>query len=472
MTKKIKIVLMCIFAAVCLACAFAGCKIGSPGREEVLKGFKAHVIYYSNGGLFDNSTTITVREMYFKDDPATDGVPFFDVKKDTSGIKVEKKGYDLVGWYLPEKYESGERAGEIKYYYEHKDSATNEVTTVTAYPRLDENGDAVTDDKNDRPTFYCEEFKDVILESQVGVVCSDEHVTHERVVGDDETLIVCAKWAPSLKIEYILSCEEGKTFVDAGGKSYQNGDKLDETEFGDGEEVEPASLAPVSLAGATFIRTYLDAALTEKAAAITRPEGESPENVKVYSYYKEGDWTVVSNTDTTANMFNNLNSTKKYYIVDDVEYNGSSLMLSNGNFDLAQVTIEGHGMRTLSNLTFDASGVMQGAALSAFGSLGGQFSIKNVTLKDVKITVQSGNNFALFAMCDKANAAAKFENFKLDGVTATVTIRDGREVTNAVGGGRNYWLFGGKGSDEAFIAEYGVQVTGANTLTIGGASYE
>ena len=43
----------------------------------------------------------------------------------------------------------------------------------------------------------------------------------------------------------------------------------------------------------------------------------------------------------------------------------------------------------------------------------------------------------------------------------------GTFVTNAPGEVRGNWLFGGKGSDEAFLAEYtGITVSGDNTLTV------
>ena len=65
MTKRFKVYLLLLLSAACIACTLVGCKIGRAGREEVLAGYKAHVTYYSNGGFFDDSTTITVRDLYF-----------------------------------------------------------------------------------------------------------------------------------------------------------------------------------------------------------------------------------------------------------------------------------------------------------------------------------------------------------------------------------------------------------------------
>ena len=88
MTKKLKVYLLIVFAAACLACTLVGCKIGRPGRSELLAGYDTHVTYYSNGGYFDGSTTLRVRELYFKSENGS--VPFFEITEDSKGMKVQR----------------------------------------------------------------------------------------------------------------------------------------------------------------------------------------------------------------------------------------------------------------------------------------------------------------------------------------------------------------------------------------------
>lgn len=475
MTKRFKVYLLLMLSAACIACTLVGCKIGRAGREEVLAGYKAHVTYYSNGGFFDDSTTITVRDLYFKNDPSSagyhpDGVPFFDISSKSTGMNVKRSGYDLIGWYLPQRYPEGhERAGEIMYTYSYKENESDEeYKTVPVYPLLDERGENVTDIEADRPVFYMDGSEEQILEKQITVVASETKLDSSRRVGDDEELIVCAQWGPTLKIEYRLVCEDGKTYTDADGKAYKNGDLLREVDFGEGEQASVSSLQPVELGGTTFVRTYSDAELKTPAAIINRPEGTKPANPVVYSKYIEGEWNIVTNDpNQVENMFNRLGGSEKYYIIDDVDCSSvKGMRMKSASQTISNVTIEGNG-HTISNLNFTATGAQQGVTYCIFGTFGAKFVLNDLKLSNISVDITAKTNITFFAISGNAVSGAKISGLEIENVTAKVKMPKGTFVTNAPDDVRGNWLFGGKGSDATFLAEYtGITVSGDNTLTV------
>ena len=189
MTKKLKAILLIILGAVCAALlAFAGCKVGREGRDEVLAPYKAHVTYYGNGGYFDSSTTLNVRDLYFKINPETpEGVPFFDITNVSSGMKIDRTGYNLLGWYLPATYSEGAHAGEIIYTYTYTEGKTEYTEPV--YP-VTKNGKVVTDKVTGRPVFARENVEEEILEADIRLVTSEQLVDSSHIGGEGENLIV------------------------------------------------------------------------------------------------------------------------------------------------------------------------------------------------------------------------------------------------------------------------------------------
>lgn len=480
MTKKLKVYLLIVLTVVCAACTLAGCKIGRPGREEVLADYKAHVTYYSNGGFFNNSTTITVRELYFKNDPSSenysaDGVPFFDISDETTGMNVARKGYDLVGWYMPETYKDGVNAGKIMYTYTYNDDSGKEVTEAV-FPVTDENGKTVTDSETDRPVFARAGKDEQITENYIRVIPSDVRLDSTRKVADDESLIVCAKWAPTLKIEYRLVCEEGKTYTDGDGNEYTNGSLLRSDDFGKGETSSPTSLEPVKLQGASFVRSYLDAELNDVVAPIKRPEGDEPENPVVYAHYIDGDnWTIVdSDPAKVVSMFNGLGSAaNKYYLLEDVDCSSRTFGLKNQNVT-SNATIQGNG-HTISNLKFSVTGASQNN-FSIFGNIGASFSVSDLKIENVTIDILARSDIGLYAVCNSFNASSSVEDLEISSITANVKLPRENRVTNVqikyqdqpdIVEDRSHWLFGGSENDETFKANHPqIKVTGETTLTI------
>lgn len=462
MTKKIRHYLLIIVAAACLAClcAFAGCKIGDKTRDEVLEDFGgANIVYYANGGRFNELPDNKVSDVYFKPSENASGIPFFDVTDSTLNLKVDRKDYDLVGWFLAETYAEGPHAGEAVYSY----LPDGQTESVTVYPVKDQDGNLVKDSKTDRPVFAREGVDEKISENAVTVVASAKQMTSADVVADDSKIIVCAVWHPSLKVKYIFVCEDEIT---VGDKTYRTGDTIREDVFGKLDTFSPTSLEPAEIEGATFLKTYLDAECTQPVSVLQRPEGENPEDLAIYSKYIKGVWTVVTNTTASVrNMFNGLGDNKKFYVMEDLD-SKVTVSLRNGNTFKSRAQIYGNG-HTVSNVTFNmgTSTANNGANLSPFGVLEETFAIRNIIFKDFAVDVTGKGNLTLYAFATSVHESATFENFVINGMKVTAKVPANSLILNAQNGSTANLLFGGAASDEAFLQSHGgVSVTGQITL--------
>ncbi len=456
MNKKFRLWLLISLGAVAASCFAAGCKVGPPSREETLAPYKGGLVtYYANGGIFDNSPAITVREVYFKEN----GVPFFDADENTSAMKITYSGYDFTGWYLPERYTEGEHEGEIKFTYTYKEGDVTK--TVPAYLLKDENGEQVTDKTADRPLFYREGSDEEILEKQVRIVPSQEAVDSSRIISSGDALTVCATWKPSLKFVYKLAGEPEKEYA-AGEKTYKHGDVIHEMPFGRDSVKHPGTLSNLTLDGMTFIANYTDEACTQIAGDITRPEDGSVSEITIWCKYLEGKWTVIRNSvSDIVKMFSGLtSSSNKYYLLEDVDCASASAMNPKPSAMTVNATIEGNG-HTLSNLKFTNTQTKNGAQIAAlFGTIGASAKIRNLTLKDVTVTLSGIGDLTLYAVCNDIKAGAVVEGLKIEGITAEVDVSGLCFATDA------HWLFGAAVSDEQFLkAHTGITVTGA-TLNV------
>ncbi|MDE7380246.1 MAG: hypothetical protein K2N14_04250 [Clostridia bacterium] len=468
MTKKLKAILLIIVGAVCAALlALAGCKVGRETREEALAGYKAHVTYYANGGFFDGSNSLNVRDLYFKINSANpEGVPFFDITDESAAMKVARTGYDLLGWFIPATYPDGAHEGEIMYTYTYAEG--DQTYTVPVYPVYD-NGKPVTDRQSARPVFAREGVDEQILEANIRVVASDKAVTSERIVGEGENLIVCADWKESPKILYQLVIDSNATYKDKSGKEYKNGDIIREDFYGKRTSLTPTTMTPLQLDGASFIRTYTDEQLTEVAdKAIPRPEGENPQNTVVYSHYLVGgDWSVVSTASDVKSMLNNKSTKKKYYFLNDVDCQDETFTLALGN-ENSNFYIEGNGFK-ISNLKFTERSASANWNLSVFGNLTSDFGVNDFTIENISFDITARGNIALYAICNRVDGGAKFENFNITGkIEALVIQPETAAVTNAQNDDRSHWLFGtADATDQAFLDGHsGINYSAEHTLGI------
>ena len=489
MTKKFKICLLTVLGTIGAACALAGCKIGRPERAQVLADYNTHVTYYANGGYFNDSTTIMVSELWFKNKEGAanynpQGVPFYDITEDSGDMTVEYKGYDLAGWFVPLTYTEGEHAGEIMYSYTPKGAEE----AVNVYPVLKEDGTPVTDSTDDRPVFAREGVDEQILESQIRVVPSTEKMSSENFVPADQDgkgLIVCAVWRPALKIKYQLVCEEGKTYTDEKDKEYKNGDILKEVSFGKGDASTPSSTEPLELNGASFVHTYTEevrsvtqASKDKEIATIDRPEageGDEVEDIVIYSWYLDGaGWNIVEDKKSAQSMINGLAGTGKYFVLSDVDLGGDPITLKTGT---CQATVEGNGY-TISNMksTVTASGAVN---YSLFGTIGENAVINNLKLDGitVDITGRYSSRITFYAICSDMKDGAKVNGLEVSNIKATIklsisdsTAFESAKVPESVRPGiedKTHWLFGGTDTDAVFLSKHdGIKISGENDVAI------
>lgn len=463
MTKKLKVFLLIILTAICAACLFAGCKVGPKTKDEYLEGMDVNVTYYSGDGTFDTSNVVNVRETYFRSLEDFGGVPFFNVTTETSssGISIKRAGYDFVGWYKVATYESGEHAGQIKYTY----TAEGSSEAVPVYPVMRDNGKPMEDAETARPVFAREGVDEQIPERDVRPVPSGEALTSDYIVKSGEHLTVVAVWAKSLRIHYVLVCEEGKTYLDGEGNEYSNGSVLSESIFGNGDTASVnSSRLPLALGKATFVRTYADKECTTLASSVARP-AEGITSVDVYSRYIDGDWKVVSTPDEVRSMFTALNS--DYYILNDIPCANLSAVPLGTELKKFGGKICGNG-HTISGLKFSVTNMARGRTYSIFGTVQATASIENLTLEDVTVTAEvRRSEVSLYAMFSSCESGATFENFKVEGITGDIKISSTGKLDNIplVDGQYNTerWLFGGAENDQTFLNEHaGLTLTNGN----------
>lgn len=454
MTKRLKLFLIILLGAIAAACCAVGCKVGTPDRAQLLAPYKGgHVTYYANGGYFNRNTSIYVRELYFK----ADNVPFFDITEETDGIDVMRSGFDFNGWCVPERYPEGhEHAGEIKY--------THAETGETVYPLLHEDGSPVTDSTEDRPLFYAEGKDERILEKDVRMTASETSYNEGSTVKTGDEIVVCANWKPALKFVFKLAVDDASKTYEYDGKTYKKGDIISEMPFGKENENNPGSSVSVSFKDATFVANYADEACTIPVGSYNRDDYDGQAQIEVWSKFLDGDWTIVRNkVSTVQTMFNGLSSDKnRYYIIEDINCGTANFSLSRG----VKATVEGNG-HTITGIKINyAQSLDNGATVAPlFGKISAGASIKNLTLKDITMSVKCKGELTFYAIASEVEEGATLENLTVEGITAEVTAAKG--VSNAKDGDRTNWLFGGSGTDEQFLTSHkGVTVKGENTLTI------
>lgn len=499
MIKRLKVYLLIVFAAACLACTLVGCKIGRPGRAELLAGYDSHVTYYSNGGDFNGSNTIRVLEIYFK--AGDNGVPFFFVTNGTGkeGMTISRRGYDLRGWYEPAKYTEAdapkpEYAGTTKYEITYTADAQGNISdnfvatspnnvTEPVFPVL-HNGNPVIDEDDDRPVYARMDQSGNLRDEQINenlitVVCDkDKPVAYfdeeDKVVNNfsierDDAVEVCADWELTASISYhlIVTDETGKILADQEGAdptyydtvetddegnekvtaSYKNGDPLVLRPMR-GDSATPLDMQLVEIKGLTFVKTFMDAELTEPVHSVDRPEG-ADRIIEVYCRYIVGDWTVVSAARTVSRMFTRLGvSSDKFFVLADNENNeidctGTQFDLRANASSSATIVVDGDKPVTISNLNFRINGdVRSNMCYSILGDITGGFKVTGggLVLKNISITLpRTLINYDFYAVCRSAVSAAS-ANVNITVDTVTATYNSSSDVINF--GNLSNWLFG------------------------------
>ncbi len=444
---KVKFVILCALAMVlCVLCA--GC-IGEMTAWEFLEGQNAMqgVTYYANGGWFgeigQGKETI---DMYYREnaDIISDD---FECVGDTN-YHLIRPGYIFLGWYAAKVDADGNP--DYLCYDENGNQVSADADNIAV--KLLQISDTPADlskIKKDEHRYFCADW----LKEKVLLVklVSDQSITLDKAVTID-----------------------GEEF--AKGHTFNSGDSVGSAIFPKSGTVSLSGITVAEGAEHTFLQYYKDAECTQPIDRYTRGEnGEGEdEDSEIYAKYISGKHVIVKDASGVANMLLNLNSGNSYYFFNTVEkkeidMDNRSVTLKTGE---CNIKIAGNGF-TIKNLTYNPGRgfITASSNYSILGKLTKDASIKDLTFQDITLNIQVRANAvaSFFAITREAEAGATLENVAIDGIKMTMTIPATSSISNIpLTDGvyvTNNWLFGGEGSDEAFIQRF-------TTVSVSGAEIE
>lgn len=412
--KKLLLPILSLMALALTICA--GC-MGEMDAEEFLTGKDAlnqYVVYYANGGTFDDSNTTTVKQINYAPDSYV-----IDDFGEVRNISVARPEHVFNGWYYVEM-------------------------------------------KNGEP----------VLDGEGNITLTSTPVDFTKKIQKDEKWYIGASWVADVKLEIKLVTSDGGKMTSADGTQYSNGDVLTTRTFPNGVAVMDA-VAPVkSNDEYTFTQFFYDEECTERVTAnIPQPEDAS-ENPVIYAQYIKGEWSVVRSASDVRNMLFTPGG-KNYWVATmleekTIDCSNVSLGLRTGEF---KAHIEGNGY-TIKGLDVKATLSTAGAAYSTFGQFTENTVIRNLTFENLTVSATTSREASVYAVCSSA-VGATLENLAFKNVKLNIT--SGVAIANipAVGDGHvtDNWLLGGEGTDAAFLAAHtGVTLENA-TLTMNKKEY-
>lgn len=420
MSKRTTIKLL-ILAVICVTAAlFAGCS-GELKANDFLQQNNAlnqRVTYYSNGGYFDNKSSVVEKNIYYHVGDVV--LTNFD---NVQGKSISRRDYVFDGWFYTELTDKLDKEGN---------------------PELDGQGNRIQ-----VPVFEDEEKKIVKIDE-------NRPLDPNLKLKENDALYVGARWKKDIQLRYVLAGEDITVKVDGEDKVIRVGEELTTQNFFNGLASVKTD-APVASTDSSFIQCYLDEACTVLAeGTVTKPsfdDVDAQQKATVYAKYLKGKWTAVKTKNDVGRMFASINSTDKYFIVNDIDCTGQSFNPMPANY-YSNCYIEGNN-KTLSNLTFayaQGSGMEAGGVYSIFGTFGATAEIKNLTLENVTLDYTTRVNVGGLYFFSNGDEGAKFENFVIRNavmnVDTTGTVPNIQKIGDKYQDG--HWLFGSAESDAAF----------------------
>ena len=444
--KKFKCKIIGVLLGLAAVFTAAGCSLNK--SEDQIKeqyNLNACVTYYGNGGCFNDKGEKTEVTLWLD---ATSAYPY-NMPSDNEELNessnhqagkgtmhVSRDRYVFEGWY-----------------YALLDETTGE-------PLVDENGNVLMGDPVD--------FSDPVS------------------VGDH--LYVVAKWSKKEHVEIRLVSDvdftatvqkldaEGNQMFDKNGKLeteskvVKNGDVLQLKEYSTTSKTvrlsyssEPASNA----VGVSFFAYYADAECTQMLSGTDltiRPLGNG-QNQVVYAKYIEGDWAVIRSNEDYTKLFNSAVMKDNYWLLCDLDLTGKSITPRTS----FSGTIMGNG-HTIKGLKVSASrsSVRENSTQSIFGEIKATAKISDLILEDWSLEIETNRstvkNITTYIFWSKVEEGAVFENVTIKGGSVTIKKAKTATIINICGplteGGEPEWyseenyLFGGLGTDEAFLTKY------------------
>ncbi len=420
---KTGLILFLISVAFGALALFAGCS-GEIGVDEFLAGKDARnqiVTYYSNGGFFDGTRSVVVKDIHYVADSYVIGD--FD---EVQNVSVAKDDNSFGGWYF--------------------------VKTADGKP-------VTTDGKEVDST--CS-----------NLVKTDTPVDFSVKIKQDEHWYVYADWIPDVKVDVVLVTDDEGDMLGENGKTYKNGDIIAHKSFRQGVAYIDLSI-PVKSSNYSFTQYFEEKeCINPVLNSISMPEGEKPDNPVIYAKYIKGDWEMVRDSSGVRRMLNGLSS-GNWYICNMSEsktIDCSSLKLNTLRRDEVRARVEGNGY-TLKNLSYTIvnTAIQQDGRYSLFGTFGAKSVMRNITFENLSVSVTTAKEASFYLLAAGAADGAVLENVTFKNVQLSVTTA--ANIVNIGKEGEEYntqnWLLGGVGgTDEAFLEKYTGLTVGSGKLSI------
>ena len=471
---SVLITLITVFAAATIA--FAGCKIGSSGAQDILddNGMTAKIVYYANGGRFSNKRTVS--DVFYR----PDSYPFrIGSKEDSSSLYIENTGYLLEGWDWVELDENGNPVYiDVETGLELKVHVFAEGESADDIPENPKN-DNESEDENEN-----DELPYIALDGPDGkIIFKTAEELYAKSSGKpvdfndlslktqaDTRWHFCAQWVADVNVEYVLKSdfelsaenEEGET------KTFKDGEVLGHGSFGKQSTMTLTNknpLHPYTAVNATLLAFYTDPSCAEDKQITKVEKPTDGNNVKVYVKYISGSWTVIREAADLPAMFGGFSSAlNKYYILKDIDCNGLTVSANGGNFNC---TVKGNG-KTISNLNVLTKEIEQGNSFSMFGILNSSANISDLNFNKVTVRLETKGAVpvaGLYFANHGIEEGATLKDVVFTDITFVFSDAGGRATIGNIPYkdgeyAHNHFLFAGLASDAEFINKYSVKVNG------------
>ncbi|MCH5148259.1 MAG: hypothetical protein J1G05_02705 [Clostridiales bacterium] len=474
MTKKLRLVLIAVFAFIACACLFAGCTL-KPSLKDVLddldsKGAVVAVTYFANDGNFNDKSD---KDKTDSDKDGEEG----DENSDSQSSSSSNAPKNNNGKVRTIHYKVGSKAICI----DSQDNSSFESGSITVaatdssryelagwyVAEVDSNGNPLYEDGTPYEFSYDTQYFD-----------SSKKIKHTGELFDFSTALekgrhyyLVAEWRKIQTVQVLLAGEASSITV--AGKTYNKGDLLNDIAFqSNGMIPKPNNPLTGTVTNATFIEFYSDEDCTQLFEGwpiqFADHKDDDPENpFTIYAKYIEGIWTVVKNAGDVSSMFRNADTyTNQYYILNDIDCNGRAIDAFTGDNGFA-CTIRGNSC-TISNLKVSGSYRGNQLSISFFGAIKSSAKISGLTFENVTqvytVNANTTINPGIFFAFSSIDEGANIDGVVLSGsMEVTINASNGY-VKNLAGGATNNWKFGGYTDDSEYSG--GITVTSNSSLTI------
>ena len=450
MKKRVKLGLIGALMGLTAIFALAGCSINktADGIKED-RNLNARVTYYANGGMFNNVPQ--KQEVTLWMDASEEAYPFnvpsdnadkngeSNQQIDKGSMAVSRDQFIFDGWYY-----------------------------------------AIMNEETGKPA----------VSAKTGSMLFGEEVDFAEALKQGDHLHLVAKWITMEKLEIRLvspipftatveQIKDNEHVKDSNGtiqketRTVSSGDLIMLKNYGTRDnavKLDVGSAPAQNAQGATFLAYYRDAActqlLTGEDLTIYPAGGEG--NQIVYAKYIEGTWSVLREaSDIPGKLFKDANVSGNFYLFNDIDMSVLRNTVVTPRESFAG-TLEGNG-HTISNLKVKASStsVAPYSTKSTFGELRDGAVMKNVTFENVSLTVETNpatvTSFSVFLFSSNVKGTVTLENVTIKGGSVSVSKAETAMIVNIANVAGEWeltnYLFGGLTTDEAFMTEYGIQLT-------------